>query len=67
MKLTGQFRYSKLRDSSNKAPGAVSTLPASAESFSERRRPNPAIDLRCPLQLAITRPHSSLEEHRPDR
>jgi len=63
MKLTGQFRYSKLRDSSNKAPGAVSTLPASVE----RGRPNPAIDLRCPLQLAITRPHSSLEEHRPDR
>jgi hypothetical protein len=67
MKLTGQFRYSKLRDSSNKAPGAVSTLPASAESFSERGRPNPAIGLRCPLQLAITRPHSGLEEHRPDR
>jgi hypothetical protein len=66
MKLT-EFRYSKLRDSSSKAPGAVSTLPASAESFSERRRPNPAIDLCCSLQLAITRPHSSLEEHRPDR
>lgn len=67
MKLTGQFRYSKLRDSSNKAPGAVSTLPASAESFFGRGRPNPAIGLRRPLQLAITCSHSSLEEHRPDR
>jgi len=67
MELTRQFRYSKLRDSSNKAPGAISALPASAESFSERGRPNPAIGLCCPLQLAITRSHSSLEEHRPDR
>ena len=67
VKFTGQFRDSKLCDSSNKAPGAVSTFPASAESFSERGRPSPATDLCCPLQLAITRPHSSLEEHRPDR